>query len=111
MKSVHDESDHLRIKRLTETFEAAIKQEPIAKDEVLKPTNAKSLDCTECGVLFITFQEQKNHKEQHHANDKEEGEVGQEVVIVDQGLVPYKMGSWGGEEKEYSFGGKRKEFA
>ena len=34
MKSAHDESDNLRIIRLTNSFEAAIKQEPIEKIDV-----------------------------------------------------------------------------
>ena len=129
MKSVHDESDHMRIIRLTESFEAAIKQQQIGKTEDFTQINAKSLDCTECGVIFLTLKEQEIHIEQHPTkqeiykedikeentckenDDKEDGEVDPEVVIVEQGAVPYKMGCWGGEEKEYSFGGKRKDFA
>ena len=62
MKSAHDESDNVRIIRLTNSFEAAIKQESIEKIDVW-PTTATSLDCSECGVVFLTVQEKIIHNE------------------------------------------------
>ena len=68
MKLAHDESDHMRITRLTETYEAALQDEHTEKTEVCRQTNAKSLDCTECGVIFLSSQEQKTHIEKHHTH-------------------------------------------
>ena len=67
MKSAHDESDNVRIIRLTNSFEAAIKQEPIEKIDV-RPTTATSLDCSECGVVFLTVQEKIIHNEKQHTS-------------------------------------------
>ena len=59
---VHQESDHCRIERLAHTIESAL-----AKDSSI--TNHKKTliyDRSECGIMFSTIQEQKEHMENHH---------------------------------------------
>ena len=61
MKSVHQESDHNRLERLLKTFE------PVQSKDL---SNIKSLDCTECGIIFSSTEDQKSHIE-----EKKHGEI------------------------------------
>ena len=69
MKMVHQESDLCRIEQLAHTIESAL-----AQDSSI--TNHKKVyqiyDCSECGIIFSTIQEQKEHEEKHHTFSTEE---------------------------------------
>ena len=58
MKNVHGETDHLRIDRLSKTVQEVLQPDP----KSLK----KSLDCTECGICFVTREDQVEHNRNNH---------------------------------------------
>ena len=58
MKKVHGETDHLRINRLSKTVKEVLQPDP----KSLK----KSLDCTECGICFMTREDQVEHNRNNH---------------------------------------------
>ena len=63
MKMVHQESDHCRIERLANTIESALAQD----SSITNPKKVQQLyDCSECGIIFSTIQEQNEHEEKHH---------------------------------------------
>ena len=68
MKVKHDESDSTRIDRLTKTVELSLLNEGKDKQININESKLKSLDCTECGVLFVNIKEQKDHNVKHHVN-------------------------------------------
>ena len=76
MKNVHQESEHERIHRVTETVKSALAQESTK-------VHIKSYDCSECGFIFATSDEQNNHNQKEHAS----------------GLVPEIFGETKSEEK------------
>ena len=61
MKNIHQESDHERIYRVTETVKSALAQESLNGNE-------KVYDCSECGLIFNTSDEQNNHNQKDHAS-------------------------------------------
>ena len=65
MKTKHDESDDMRIYRLTQAVEAVEKKEKASKRIV-------SNDCTECGLVFVSNLEQIIHIENYHSVKKGE---------------------------------------
>ena len=62
MKNIHSETDDLRIKRLENFIGMTLQQESIMK----KVQVSKSFDCTECGLLFDTQGQQREHYEKNH---------------------------------------------
>ena len=71
MKKVHLESDHNRLERLSKTFE------PVKRTKAIKVC---SYDCTECGILFSSLEEQRCHIENYH-NFKLSADVNPEIII------------------------------
>ena len=67
MAVMHKESDHMRIERLTQTFEADMK-----KTSVISKNYDKLYDCSECGDLFVTWDQLNKHIERHHIIKSEE---------------------------------------
>ena len=65
MKSVHNESDHERIERLSQTFKSVTFKED--NEEIWK-VQPKSFDCVECGEIFSSREEQTIHNKNHHIN-------------------------------------------
>ena len=65
MENAHQESDHERMTRVTDTVKAALHQESIKMNNI---QNIKSLDCTECGMVFQTIEEQHSHNQKVHAS-------------------------------------------
>ena len=64
MKLIHQETDHMRILRLTKWIENMQRQENVVVFH-------KSFDCTECGFCFTNENEMKSHNEKHHFNIKD----------------------------------------
>ena len=62
MKRVHGETEIMRIDRITNTVKKVLYPEPV-KD--------KSLDCTECGLIFLTKEEQEQHNKLTHSQKVE----------------------------------------
>ena len=58
MKLTHGESDHERIERLVQTFKTVTFKECKVENSLVQ---FKSYDCTECGNIFSTSEEQKSH--------------------------------------------------
>ena len=67
MKISHEESDIMRIERLKQTVQQVRKCEITSKIQKVEV----SLDCTECGILFITRDEMMNHNKTEHSNNIE----------------------------------------
>ena len=57
MKRVHGETENMRLDRITNTVQKVLHPEPVED---------KSLDCTECGCIFLTREEQEHHNKQTH---------------------------------------------
>ena len=66
MKVQHDESDSMRVERLTETVNLALCNEHTNVKQ--SGSQLKSLDCSECGEVFVTNKEETDHIEKHHGN-------------------------------------------
>ena len=66
MKYQHGESDSMRVERLTKT----VKLELYGEDNKVERNGPqlKSLDCSECGEVFVTNEEEKDHIEKYHEN-------------------------------------------
>ena len=60
LKNIHSESDHSKIERLTETIKTTLEHE--------KLVNQKIFDCSECGKIFPTNDEQRSHIEKLHTS-------------------------------------------
>ena len=65
MKKIHQETDDMRIQRLTHTVEADLYPKPSVIINT-NDTQVKSFDCSKCGVLFINSEELMVHKEKNH---------------------------------------------
>ena len=61
MKVIHKESEYSRINRLTQQIQSVINSDANKNNVYLK-----SMDCAECGLCFISKEEQKNHNQQKH---------------------------------------------
>ena len=61
MKVIHEESEYSRINRLSQQVQNVINSDANKKNVYLK-----SKDCAECGLCFISEEEQKNHNQQKH---------------------------------------------
>ena len=59
MRVKHQETDDMKIVRFTEVMQASMTREPSIQI-------IKSLDCTECGVIFGSEIEMKIHNDKHH---------------------------------------------
>ena len=65
MKNIHEESELDRIERTTETVKLILEKESMNVNNDLK---TKSFDCTECGLLFKTSDDQNRHNQKDHAS-------------------------------------------
>ena len=65
MKNAHGESDSTRIARLEKSVKIAIQKESMGKVS----QNICSYDCTECGILFNTQEQQKCHNDKYHTSE------------------------------------------
>ena len=65
MTRIHNETDHMRITRLTQTIETVRARELMESQSKMK-SKLKSLDCTECGILFRTRKEEADHMNEIH---------------------------------------------
>ena len=69
MEKVHKETPHLRLERITQIVQSSLVLEPSHTNSYAQSSkqtiviNEKSLDCTECGVLFKTEGQFKTHNE------------------------------------------------
>ena len=61
MRVKHQETDDLRLVRLTNVMQASINKGPSIQIQQIK-----SLDCSECGVMFVNINEFRNHYDNHH---------------------------------------------
>ena len=77
MRNVHGETEYMRINRLSDSVKEVLFPEPV-KIKLVQ----KSLDCSECGILFWTIEEQKTHIKQIHGNNIEHGEKKLEARFV-----------------------------
>ena len=59
MRVKHQETDHNRLVRFTEVMQASMTRTPSIQI-------IKSLNCTECGVIFVSEIETKIHNDKHH---------------------------------------------
>ena len=66
MEFVHQETPHERIERLTRTFQSMVNQTP-ESITIQSTDNPKLFDCSECGLIFSTNNEQRIHDEKYHA--------------------------------------------
>ena len=73
MTLVHQETDSIRIERLTRTFEAMER-----KTQESSVTNYKLYDCSECGDLFVSSDQLNSHIRKHHKTQL-------------QGFIPVKV--------------------
>ena len=63
MKMVHQESDHSRIERLAQTIGSALTQDSSTQN-IIKVQQL--YDCSECGIIFKTSEEQNEHNNNNH---------------------------------------------
>ena len=61
MKVVHQETDSLRLVRLEETIKSAVKKDSSKNYQCI-------FDCSECGIVFKTREDQEFHDKKHLAN-------------------------------------------
>ena len=62
MKRVHGETESMRLDRITNTVKKVLHPEPVEN---------RSLDCTECGLIFLTKEEQEHHNKLTHSQKVE----------------------------------------
>ena len=60
MKNVHGETQYMRNKNVLDSVKKVVFPEPVKN---------KLLDCSECGILFLTTKEQETHNKQIHRNN------------------------------------------
>ena len=65
MKILHNETDNMRIERLTITIDNDVNRK-FTDNENTSSQSLKIFDCTECGIIFPTAEEQKSHNEKEH---------------------------------------------
>ena len=65
MKNIHQESPHDRMNRVTDTVKSALQQESIKRNT---EQNVPSFDCTECGEIFKTNQDQNSYNQKVHSS-------------------------------------------
>ena len=70
MNIVHKETLHVKIERLTNTIQSSIELEKTTSNATIAP-NRISLDCTECGQIFITNEENQEHIRKINQNKSE----------------------------------------
>ena len=125
MKNFHEETDHNRLDRLTETFTLALKSEPKKMENGVQN---KILDCSQCGKIFGTIDEFDTHNRKHHTPnlfstntvEPKEGEDNQDIYSDDESeeyddLAFYDTeytpkASTGEETSGISFKGESEEF-
>ena len=71
MKTIHNETPHLRITRLTQTIENALREERTPKISII-------FDCSECGNVFETKTEMDDHNIRVHRKIESQGEIKKE---------------------------------
>ena len=71
MKVKHDESENMRIIRLTQAVKTVVGMEQNSP-KVTRVKRMASNDCSECGLIFSSDLEQKNHFVNYHAAQKGE---------------------------------------
>ena len=76
MKLVHNETDSMRIDRLSETVKSTMCNKSI-NIKIISDKKHVSFDCTECGLIFVTEEKMKGHNDEHHVGQdtKEEKEI------------------------------------
>ena len=65
MANIHEETPHMRMNRLTTTFQSMVNQSKIQNVK-----SAKLFDCSECGNMFSSYSEQKSHNDEYHAKTR-----------------------------------------
>ena len=63
--NIHEETPHMRMNRLTTTFQSMVNQ-----SKILNVTSATLFDCSECGNIFSSYSEQKSHNDEYHAKTR-----------------------------------------
>ena len=66
MRNVHQESDNDRMIRVTEVVKSVVQQESMHVNNVRQ---MNIFDCSECGLLFQTREEQNSHNQKDHASE------------------------------------------
>ena len=67
MKNMHSETDSMRLIRLEKLL-----MPKVAPTITIIPSNEKLYDCSECGSIFMTGVEHKEHIERRHTNQSSE---------------------------------------
>ena len=83
MKIKHNETDDIRISRLT----AAVKTVRQSEISNYNQKNMKSLDCTECGLCFVGRGELRNHNESEHAGLEGDQKPNRSVEIMIDDMI------------------------
>ena len=71
MKVKHEKSENMRIIRLTQAVKTVVEMEQ-NRPKVTTVKRMASNDCSECGLIFSSDLEQKNHFVNYHAAQKGE---------------------------------------
>ena len=89
MKHVHLETDDMRIRRLEKTIKSFLEQEATTK-KIISENKLKSLDCSECGIIFDTDGQYTLHHEEHHKIKQFKCDECDSMFMTSQG-VEYHM--------------------
>ena len=84
MATIHQETDHMRIERLTRTFQSMVNQ--ASESSKIQQYN-KSYDCTECGVVFVTSDLIDKHNKEHHTFEVQDEVKNKQVVEDEEALL------------------------
>ena len=77
MSLVHKESDHIRIERLTKTFEARVSKQSVSK----------LFDCSECGDNFESGDQLSKHNARYHSIKSEDCNVKTKKIVEDKEAI------------------------
>ena len=67
IKIAHDETLHMKIERQSHMVSEALTKE--SRDiKTNSPHTQKSIDCSECGLIFTKHEEMQKHNNEHHKN-------------------------------------------
>ena len=70
---MHSETDSMRVERLTITIDEEVNKGLTSTDAANEPS-LKSLDCSECGVIFSTVEDKKIHDSKEHNTEEKNKE-------------------------------------
>ena len=101
MKKVHHETDHMRMEQIT----GAIKLSNLQK----KVQNSRIFDCTECGLIFNSSNENEKHIKEKHTvfeteNQEDDETASIEEVILENDLTNSSESDEGDEYTEKAWG-------